>query len=109
MARPEAAVELYLDEQCVLHGATCEKFVSINRRNVPDELVTWPGFYSYEWNRNEPPLIEFVECKAPGKSATPQQKRDHARRRAMGVNVHVINTRELVDQYILSRRDRWVK
>ena len=43
-----------------------EKFVSPNRRSVPDRLVTLPEG-----------RIIFVECKRPGGKVTEAQARDH--------------------------------
>lgn len=104
MARPEGKVEDYLAEQVELHGGTCEKFVSPNRKNVPDRLVCWPNSINHPF-----PLVDFVETKAPGKGANDGQKRDHDRRRAMGYEVLVLNTRELVDGYIRLRRAYWTE
>lgn len=67
-------------------GGTCEKFTSPGRRSVPDRLVTLPGG-----------LIVFVETKAPGKKATDKQANDHARRRALGCLVLVIDSVEGID------------
>jgi hypothetical protein len=61
-------------------GGTAEKFTSLNRRSVPDRLVTLPGG-----------VIVFVELKAPGKMPTEAQARDHNRRRALGCRVIVID------------------
>jgi len=69
-------------------GGTCEKFTSPGRRSVPDRLVTMPGG-----------AIIFVEVKTPGKRPTPMQERDHARRRAMGCDVRVIDTMEAANAF----------
>ena len=61
-------------------GGTCEKFVSHGRRAVPDRIVTLPGG-----------KIFFVELKATGNKPTGAQQRDHARRRALGCDVRVID------------------
>ena len=63
-------------------GGTCEKFTSPGRRSVPDRLVTMPNG-----------TIIFVELKAPGKTPTEVQTRDHERRRAMGCDVRVIDNK----------------
>lgn len=104
----ERKVEDYLIEQVELHGGTCEKHVSPNRKNVPDELITWPETFG-KFMEFFPALIEFAETKATGEDANEGQKRDHKRRRAMGVNVFVLNSYARVDQYIEHRRDRWTK
>lgn len=69
-------------------GGMCEKFVSPNKRSVPDRIVTLPGG-----------KIIFVELKAPGKSPTELQLRDHARRRALGCDVRVIDTIEAANAF----------
>jgi len=61
-------------------GGLCEKFVSPGRRAVPDRIVTLPGG-----------KIFFVELKATGNKPTGAQQRDHARRRALGCDVRVID------------------
>lgn len=61
-----------------------EKFVSPARRSVPDRIISVstlrPSGFTF-----------FIEFKAPGKEATPLQKRDHAERRAMGFHVFVVD------------------
>ena len=69
-------------------GGTCEKFTSPSARSVPDRLITIPGGQ-----------IIFVECKAPGKKPTELQERDHARRRALGCDVRVIDSKEAADAF----------
>lgn len=64
-------------------GGTAEKFTSPAKRSVPDRLVTMPGGQ-----------IIFVELKAPGKKPTELQLRDHAKRRALGCDVRVIDNME---------------
>lgn len=69
-------------------GGMAEKFTSPAKRSVPDRIVTLPGG-----------RIIFVECKRPGKVATPLQLRDHATRRALGCDVRVISTLEQADAF----------
>lgn len=85
----EIIVESYLTEQVELRGGLCEKHVSPGLNGVPDRLITWPRG-----------VMHLVETKAPKKGPTPQQARDHRRRAQRNVFVYVINTKELVDQYI---------
>lgn len=66
-------------------GGMADKFTSPGKRSVPDRLVTLPGG-----------RVLFVELKAPGKKPTPGQLKDHARRRALGCDVRVIDTLEAV-------------
>ena len=69
-------------------GGKCEKFTSPGRRSVPDRLVTLPGN-----------IIIFVELKAPGKTSTAKQLKDHKERRALGCDVRVIDSMEVVDAF----------
>lgn len=69
-------------------GGLCEKFVSPGRRSVPDRIVTLPGG-----------VIVFVEVKAPGKKPTDLQERDHARRKALGCRVVVIDSVESANAF----------
>ena len=69
-------------------GGLCEKFVSPNRRSVPDRLVTLPGG-----------RIIFVEVKNVGKRATNNQRRDHLKRRMLGADVRVIDSFEMIDGF----------
>lgn len=64
-------------------GGSCEKFTSPGRRSVPDRICLFPGG-----------RIIFVELKAPGKTPSKLQQRDHERRRAMGFDVRVIDNLE---------------
>lgn len=84
----ERTIENALVRRVKALGGKCEKFTSAGRRSVPDRLVTLPGN-----------VIIFVELKAPGKNATPLQKKDHAERRALGCDVRVIDTKEQVDAF----------
>lgn len=69
-------------------GGLCEKFISPGRRSVPDRIVTFPGG-----------VIVFVEVKAPGKKPTDLQERDHARRKALGCRVVVIDSMESANAF----------
>ncbi len=79
----EEQVERALVRRVKSLGGTAEKFTSPGRRSVPDRLVTLPGG-----------RIIFVELKAPGKTPTDKQARDHERRRALGCDVRVIDSPE---------------
>ena len=85
----EDTIEQYLVRRVKKAGGVAEKFTSPGRRAVPDRLVTLPGG-----------RIFFVECKAPGKTATENQRRDHERRRAMGCTVYVVDTKDGVDEVL---------
>lgn len=92
---PEARIEQYLVKRIQLNNGECEKFVSPMRRSVPDRVITLP--IPEEHREIVARYIKFVECKAPGKHATEMQERDHQRRREMGFDVRVIDSKEGVD------------
>lgn len=71
-------------------GGMCEKFASPAKRSVPDRLITLPGG-----------KVIFAEIKAPGKKPTEAQAIDHAKRRAMGCDVRVIDSMESVRDFKL--------
>lgn len=85
----ERDVERHLRKRILAIGGDCEKFVSPGKRGVPDRIVTMPGG-----------RLWFVELKRPGKDAEKQQARDHARRRAMGFDVRVLDTKEKVNAFV---------
>lgn len=85
----EYSVEKYLRLSVERRGGTCEKFVSPGRVGVPDRQVS-----------DRPGRIDYIETKAPGKKPNPAQKRDHARRRARGFRVYVLDTKEKIDWYM---------
>lgn len=82
----ERDIEQYLVRRIKRLGGMAEKFTSPGRRSVPDRLVTLPGG-----------RVVFIELKAPGKNPTENQLRDHQRRRDLGCEVMVIDTKEGVD------------
>lgn len=86
----ESRIESALVRRVIAIGGMCEKFTSPGRRSVPDRIVTLPGG-----------RVIFVELKAPGKSPTEKQAKDHSRRRALGCDVRVIDSLEAVDAFPL--------
>ena len=80
---PEGKIEAYLRRRVLETGGRIRKLSWIGRRGAPDRLIWWPG-----------PRLAFVELKAPGKKATPQQAREHDRLRADGFSVLVVDTPE---------------
>jgi hypothetical protein len=85
----EKMIEAYLVKRIRSLGGECEKFTSPARRSVPDRIVSMPGG-----------KLIFVELKSKGKHATELQERDHIRRREMGFDVRVIDSKEGVDALI---------
>lgn len=61
-----------------------EKFVSPQKRNVPDRLIV-----AQDPDHQFPAY--FIEYKKPGEAPTDAQLRDHARRRAGGNRVYVVD------------------
>ena len=89
MTTPEGKIESYLVAECRKIGGVAEKFVSPNKRAVPDRICQFP----YD-------LIVFVELKAEGCKASPAQMEDHRRRRVRGHQVEVLDSKEAVDDFI---------
>ncbi len=94
----ESTIEKYFKASVRAHGGDSMKFVSPGRRNVPDQLVTWPRRDIFTAMRTD-----FAEIKAPGKKPQPGQLREHARLRALGYRVVVIESKEAVDNYVRNR------
>lgn len=85
----EADIEKYF-VNCVKNvGGKAEKFRTPGKRSVPDRLCSFAHGQ-----------IIFVELKAPRKKPTVKQYEDHDKRRAMGFEVWVIDTKEKVDIFI---------
>lgn len=84
----EKHIEAALVARVKALGGTAEKFTSPARRSVPDRLVTLPGG-----------KIIFVEVKNVGKKPTLAQEADHARRRALGCDVRVIDSLEAANAF----------
>lgn len=79
----EADIEKAVCDYAKRKGVMVDKFVSPNKRSVPDRIFSFPGG-----------KVVFIEFKAPGKKATPMQERDHAKRRALGFAVAVVDNVE---------------
>lgn len=85
----EKEIEAYLVKLVSKEGGIAYKFTSPNRRNVPDRMCVMPDG-----------LILFIECKAPGKKATPGQLREHERLIERGQAVYVVDTYNTVKKVI---------
>lgn len=68
------------------------KFTSPNRAAVPDRLYLAP--IAPEHQELVSKYVRFVEYKRTGAQATASQKREHARLRAAGFVVHVVDNIE---------------
>lgn len=81
----ESQIEAYLVERVRELGGEVRKVRWIGRRGAPDRFVMLPG------------RSRWVELKAPGEKVKPHQAREHARMRATGQHVEVIDSIEGVD------------
>ena len=92
----ENVIEQYFLSQCRQHGFLCLKFTSPSRGAVPDRIVIAPAG------------TVFVELKRPGERANKRQLITHAKMRRFGAEVHVIDDRSAVDEFIsdMLRRGR---
>lgn len=99
----ESRVEAYLKERAEAHGALVRKLAYLGRKGASDRMVVW-GHANYDrLAMTTSARIDFVELKAPGKKPDHHQEREHARLRALGCNVFVLDSIEAVDAYIASR------
>ena len=83
----ESAVESYLEKQMRKIGGKTYKFAGV--KGTPDRIVIFPFGRVY-----------FVELKRKGKKPEPAQLLWHARALEMGHVVHVVDSREMVDDFI---------
>lgn len=96
----ESKIEKYFKRAVVAAGGVSEKFKSPGKRNVPDQLVSWPEnpmFYKTYAH------CDFVELKATDVPPSKAQIRDHNRRRRHGFRVLVLDNFKGIDNYILSK------
>lgn len=82
----EKVIEAYLVKEVKRRGGMCEKFVSVGKPSVPDRIITMQGG-----------RIFFVEVKSNTGKVTEGQALDHAMRRKLGCEVHVVNSKEAID------------
>lgn len=117
----EKKVEEHLCKRVKELGGIAYKFTSPQRRSVPDRLVlldvakagealravakklgvSAPGWDDELWELHAKlvvaAMVHFVETKATGAKPTTGQLREHARLRALGFTVHVIDNKEEID------------
>ncbi len=86
----ESTIEQADRERISREGGLLLKFVSPGRNGVPDDIVLRP--IPPEHRDTVARYFRFVEYKKPGKKPRPGQEREHARLRAMGFAVDVIDT-----------------
>lgn len=85
----ESIIEKYLRHKVKAAGGQCFKWVSPGQRDVPDDIVLFPGA-----------RMCFVETKMTGKKPTAGQARMHAKLWAMGFPVLIIDSKVLVDSVV---------
>lgn len=89
----ESTIEDYLNAKIAEHGGFTRKIQYIGRRGCADRLVVLPGG-----------ILDLVELKRPDvNTAAPHQQREHRLFRDRGVHVYLLNTKELIDEYIKTR------
>ena len=69
-------------------GALVRKLRWGDRNGAPDRLVVFRG------------VVWFVELKRPGGTVEPHQRREHARLRAVGASVRVLETLDEVAAFV---------
>lgn len=85
----EKQIEKYLREEVKKAGGVAYKFVSPGNAGVPDRLIVMPGGKTV-----------FVELKAPTGKLTKLQALQIHKLNALGAEVHVINSKEQVNEFI---------
>jgi hypothetical protein len=85
----ETKVERYLKRRCEEKGYPCRKNVSPGRNGVLDRVVLL--------RRGK---VVWVETKKPKKGLEEHQAREFAFLRALGHVAELVNTYELVDQFV---------
>lgn len=91
----EKPIESYLAKETTKLGCLCWKFTSPGRRGMPDRIIICPE----RW-------LEFVETKRPKGKPKPLQRFVHKLLAKMGFKVWVIDTHELVDEFIIYLKAR---
>lgn len=87
----EKQIEKYLVNEIERLGGLCIKFPPLFFRGFPDRIVLLPGA-----------LIVFVELKDKGKKPTAVQSRVQDKLRALGFRVEVLDSKESVNDFILT-------
>ena len=91
----EKEVEKYLREQVEKVGGICYKWVSPNRRGIPDRIVIFPPFIAQGQG-----TVWFIEVKKPGEEPSGSQKRMMHRLAKLGQLVGMVDTKKGVDQFL---------
>lgn len=107
----ESVIEKHLVKRVKELGGEVRKVSWIGRRGAPDRLVMMPAQYKrvrhdgpqgtrYFDRKVRDDLTIWVELKATGEVPEPHQEREHARMRAMGQRVEVIDSIEGVEELL---------
>ena len=90
MPTNEKDVESYLRKQCEARRWMCVKFLPDNKVGMPDRVVILPHGH-----------VVWVETKRPkGGRTSAIQKYQHQKLRALGHDVRIVATREVVDALV---------
>ena len=95
---PEAKVENALVRAVKRHGGMTRKMNGAGYRAWPDRLVLLPAVEQF-----------YVECKAPGKYATDQQRALHNKLRQQGAIVFVVDSVDMAEGIVLTMATRQTK
>lgn len=90
MALRESQLEREFVTSVHARGGLARKFVSPNRRGVPDQIIVWPGGH-----------IHFVELKAELGKLTKLQQREQQRLTDAECTVHTLYGKRGVERYLL--------
>lgn len=85
----ESQIEQYLLDAVAFLGGEIRKVQWIGRNGAPDRVVMLPDG-----------RLLWIELKAPGKTPSPVQLREHAKMTRCGQHVHVIDSMEGVDEVL---------
>lgn len=84
----EKDIENYLVQQAKAIGALVRKVSWVGLNHCPDRLIMLPR------------ITVWVEVKAPGEKPRAGQQREHDRMRKHGQIIHVVDSKESVDELI---------
>ena len=89
----ESSIERYFNAQVKAHGGKSKKMKG--RINDPDRIVIWPAAFGSA-------AVHFVELKRPGGKLRRGQAREMGRLNGMGCTALYLDTRELIDVYVMA-------
>ena len=85
----ESTIEKRLLTRVEERGGLCYKFVSPGNKGVPDRIVITPDGQTV-----------YVELKSPTGRLSPMQRFQQAELAARNVQVHVLNSVDMVEQFM---------